>query len=234
MGNLFWYHKRYMELKGKRLVGGSKNRRIRRSAARLAIVKTAISGVPSLRAQSASDKITPPHTAERSGRREIRLRLSTVIVLIGICIIMASLAAGLILWHPWSKHSLVPKAIQDIQKNTNYTLYYPSDLPAGIDLSVSSVSTKGGVLVFSVGDPSGSSVIVTEEAQPPDFDTSSFKADRNFKTPYGQGYVTDLDDRTTGTLFTNDKTWLLMNSPKPIGADSMQAFITSLRPVKDL
>ncbi|HEX8389965.1 MAG TPA: hypothetical protein VF597_00925 [Candidatus Saccharimonadales bacterium] len=113
---------------------------------------------------------------------------------------------------------------------TGFQPYYFSQLPvAGFSLAKGSVSFTDGVLVFTLVNDVDKTLVFTEQKTPSAFDIGSLRGDKDFKTLYGQAYITDGQSRTTGTLLTDDNTWILINAPRPIGADSMQTILNSLR-----
>lgn len=119
--------------------------------------------------------------------------------------------------------------IQQIQGFNFY--YFQPSFQTDFVLQRSSVNLQAGVLVFQMKNPTGQTLAFTEEATPSGYDTSSLQADKQFTSRYGQAFITDAPLRTTGTLFTSDNTWILVNAPKPIGADLMQQVLDALQPV---
>jgi hypothetical protein len=113
---------------------------------------------------------------------------------------------------------------------TSFTPYFfDNSSVEGFKLIEDSVSYQAGVLVFTMkNDKSSKTLIFTEQKTPGNYDIGSLRGDKEFKTQYGQAFITDGTARTTGTLFTDDKTWILINAPQPIGADAMQKILSSL------
>ena len=108
--------------------------------------------------------------------------------------------------------------------------YLKSGSSIGFVLQPDSISYQSGVLIFNMQGPAGKTLAFTEEATPPNYDISALQADKQYTNLFGQAFITDLSDRTTGTLFTHDKTWVLINAPQPIGADLMQQILDTLTP----
>lgn len=106
--------------------------------------------------------------------------------------------------------------------------YFESGDVEGFSLVKDSVSYNGDVLVFTMQNDAGKQLIFTEQRTPDNYDIGSLQGDKEFKTPYGQAFITDGMSRTTGTLFTDDKTWILVNAPEPIGGDTMQKMLNIL------
>jgi hypothetical protein len=126
-------------------------------------------------------------------------------------------------------HTSAPAEFRQKAGNLPFTSYYPSAKPYAFQKN--SLSVTQDVLVFTLKSPTGKTVVITEQRTPDEFDTSSLKGDKEFKVNGAQAYITDGSSRTTGTLFTNDKTWILINAPDPIGGEDMKLIIESLRPV---
>lgn len=110
--------------------------------------------------------------------------------------------------------------------------YFKSSYSSDFKLQINSVIYQGGVLIFSMRDSAGKTLAFTEEATPPNYDISSLNADKQYSNAFGQAFITDDFDRTTGALFTTDNTWILVNAPQPIGSDLMQQTLDALQPVK--
>lgn len=108
--------------------------------------------------------------------------------------------------------------------------YFGTALQSNFRLQTSTIAYQSGVLLFSLSNPAGATLVFTEEATPPSYTISQLHADRQFQTGYGKAFITDGATRTTGALFTADGTWVLINAPQPIGADLMQEILNALQP----
>jgi len=73
---------------------------------------------------------------------------------------------------------------------------------------------------------------VTEEALPPSFNTSTLNATTQFNTAYGQGLINGSSLQTTGSLITQNNTWIIINAPQPVNTATMEQMIKALVPVK--
>jgi hypothetical protein len=109
--------------------------------------------------------------------------------------------------------------------------YFNKSTPSGFELDQSSVNFQANVLVFKMNHKSGKVLAFTEQAWPEDYDISTLKADKELTTPYGKAFISDTPSRTTATLFTNDRTWIMINAPTPIGVDSMTTVVSQLEPI---
>ena len=126
-------------------------------------------------------------------------------------------------------NSIDPVITRQISAFTPY--YMKSDFKSDYRLVQGSVHYASGVLVFQIKNPAGKSMAFTEEATPPGYSIESLTYDKKYENNYGQAFITDAALRTTGALFTNDHTWILINSPTSIGADLIQQVLDALQPV---
>jgi hypothetical protein len=125
----------------------------------------------------------------------------------------------------------VPKIVKDIQ---TFSVYYPKNNQIGqYRVDQKSIDYSNGVLVYTlVHTINQKQVIVTEQPIPKDFAVDDLKGDQEFKNSYGKAFITDGMSRTTGALFSDSSTWILLNAPKPIGADDMKMLINTLSPLR--
>jgi hypothetical protein len=111
-----------------------------------------------------------------------------------------------------------------------FHVYYPDGtLPGKFKLNQASVNYRAGVLVFQLKDTNGKTLTFSEQAIPSNYDISGERADKVFETAVGHAYITNATFRTTGELFTLDKTWILVNAPSPVGVDVMTNVLNSLQ-----
>jgi hypothetical protein len=130
-------------------------------------------------------------------------------------------------------HKQAPQALpkSTLRQISSFKPYYlkPS-FATGFALDKDSVQYKDGVLVFAMKSVTGNTLAFTEEATPSGYDVDSLRADKKFTSAYGKAFITDAALRTTGALFTQDHTWILINSPQSVGADMMQETLNALAP----
>lgn len=155
------------------------------------------------------------------------------VLLIAVLLIAVIMCLGLLVWRVQSKQSgnkLPTSIVQQI--NGSFKPYYlkPS-YSTDFTLQPNTVKYAYGVLVFSLKNSSGKTLSITEEATPEQYDPSLLQTTKQFNTEYGQAYMTDSPDRTTGTLFSSDKTWVIINAVPPVGGDFMRQFLEALVPV---
>jgi hypothetical protein len=168
--------------------------------------------------------------SEGSKARAVRSKLLLALV---ISVILALSAAALWLGRESSKKhtgNMLPIAVTR-QIGTFKPYYLKPSYSTDFTLQQNTVKYDYGVLVFSMRNPTGKSLSITEEATPNQYDPSTLQTTKQFNTEYGQAYITDSTDRTTGTLFTSDKTWIIVNAASPVGSDFMQQFIEALAPL---
>jgi len=167
------------------------------------------------------EKLTVKHA--RWPKRLIAGALCLIVLLVVVTVVLLVTRN-----HPQVSNDIPRSVTQQVQ---GFKVYFPK--PGSLtsfSLVPQSVSYKYGVLIFSMSGPTGKSLIFTEEAIPAGYDISALQADKQYNNLYGQAFITDGTNRTTGALFTQDKTWILINAPQPIGANQMQQILDSLAP----
>lgn len=156
---------------------------------------------------------------------------SRALLIIVITVVVTLCLAGWF-WHDkyhTQSESTPPAAM--LKQVSGFTPYYTkSSFSTDFVLQQNSVKYEYGVLVFSLRNSTGKTLSITEEATPNQYDPSTLQTTKQFNTEYGQAFITDSSDRTTGTLFTSDKTWIIINAASPVGSDFMQQFIEALAP----
>lgn|SRR6185437_13910081 len=167
--------------------------------------------------------------SEESRGRFIRTH---VLLVITILVVIVFCLAGW-LWHSkrgnQSGNMLPATTLHQVGGFTPY--YLKPSFSSDFVLQQSTVKYEYGVLVFSLRNATGKTLSVTEETTPSQYDPSTLQTTKQFNTEYGRAYITDSTDRTTGTLFTSDKTWVIVNAASPVGSDFMQQFLEALAPV---
>jgi hypothetical protein len=175
-------------------------------------------------------KFIPQAVAQSISRKSTVPRLAVIgsgMTIIAVCAVALALTDT-------PKHrigqssGLPPSVISQVQ---GFRVYYlkPS-YQTDFTLNTATVNYRGGVLLFEMTGASDTTLVVTEQATPPNFDISSITADKQSSTQYGKSFITDAAARTTGALITTDHTWILVNAPKPIGGDLMQEIVNNLVP----
>lgn len=153
-------------------------------------------------------------------------RLKLFIVLIVIMIALASL----IFYASTNNQSSTARNSLPITSETaGFNVYYFNGaIPGGFELDEQSVSSQNEVLLFRlVNKDDGKEIAVTQQSTG-EYDYTQLRGDKEFRTPAGQAFITDGQMRTTGALFTDDGTWILLNAASPIGADIMTQIISNL------
>jgi len=103
-------------------------------------------------------------------------------------------------------------------KGIQYTLYYPTQLPAGYHVDPASFQRAGDVLIYSIKAPGGRTVAVAEQTKPADapvHDTSSkpvtLPGERSFDTTIGKAYISLWGSRYVSDITTPSGTWVILN-----------------------
>ena len=114
------------------------------------------------------------------------------------------------------------------QNQANFPLFVPKKLPEGYSYQAGSLRINNDIAVFSIKGPGNRALAVTEQAKPQGYDFSKLSGTVEFNTDLGKNYVEDFEIRTTGSI-VGDKTWLIINTDNPIGADDMKAVLQSFQ-----
>lgn len=116
---------------------------------------------------------------------------------------------------------------------TGFTPYYlGKSFKTDFVMVKDSAAYKSDTLTFTLSRPDGKQVTITEVKTPDNYDIDSLEANEIFNTTYGRAFVVDKGNRTTGALFTNDKTWILANAASHITVDEMHNLIANFGPIK--
>ena len=148
----------------------------------------------------------------------------------GLCVVAMLVASGA--WYLTRSDNTATVFRSKTSTVSAFTPYFFQTVPPhNFLLDNESIDYDHGVLVFRMTDQKSQATLAfTQQALPAGFDATSLHGDKEFKTTYGQGYITDGQQRTTGALLTNDKVWILINAPQPIGADAMHDIMSQLAP----
>lgn len=162
--------------------------------------------------------------------RKSTTRKKLLFLSVTLAIIAASIVGGLVLYKPWQPKPATSDETTALSGlHVPFAIYfYDKGIPAGFDLDKNSVSAANGVIIFKLVNASSKKEVIFTEQAVGSYDYTQLKADLEFRTQYGQAFITDGQSRTTGTLFTDDKTWILANAPQPIGSDVMQELLNGL------
>lgn len=120
------------------------------------------------------------------------------------------------------------QALQAAKAVVSHPVYYPKRLPSGYYYKTGSMKAGSGVVVFVIAGPQNQQIVVTEQAKPKGYDFSQLSGTVEFQAPLGSAYVEDFDNRTTGSIVT-DQTWIITNTYTPIGADIMREILSSFQ-----
>ena len=166
------------------------------------------------------DKLYGMDLVEQFNERRLIVVVS-VAVIVGV--ILGGVAIGLIV------HSKPGSSV--LSRVSGFTPFVPkAGAQSDFKMVQSSLHYSQGVLLFSLQNPVGASVAVTEQKLPDGYNAAQLATGSPVSTEYGQAFITDTPGQTVGTLVSSNKTWVLLNAPTPIGTDAMQQVIESLSP----
>lgn len=121
--------------------------------------------------------------------------------------------------------------VSTIQQIKGFRFYYfKPGFQTDYVLQPNTIHYQDGVLVFGMKNSNSKTLAFTEEPAPQSFNPSTLQTTKKFSTEYGQAIVTDESTRTTGALFSQNNTWVLINTTPSIGVDFMQQLIEALAP----
>ena len=121
--------------------------------------------------------------------------------------------------------------ISEYQKQVNFDLYYPVNLPQNLSVVTKSISITEQVFLYQVVDSiTGKSISVSIQPKQ-DITDSLYKGDNEFISQMGRAIILDFPGRTTAAVFA-DKSWALLNANDQIPRQTMEQIINSLRQVQ--
>lgn len=152
--------------------------------------------------------------------------------LLGLALLIA---IGLFIWYLLGiKHVDNNPFSAQLTSSTSFTLYYPTSLPSGYHIDVNSIATpQSGVIVFTISNPKGDKIYVSEETRPITFNLGGYyKGFTNLKetvTSRGTIAVGLINQNQTeiGSLAIN-KTWILANTNVHIPLTQLTSLLASL------
>lgn len=169
-----------------------------------------------------------------TGEKPRTPRLKTGLSVISAIIILAAVVAAVL--HGFS-NGPVPR---DIQKQTNFRIYYPAQnkLPAGYSIDKSSFRTaEANVVLFSLSYGNGRSLVFSESPKPSGdvidkFNASAIPVHTQVSTSVGKAtvgaYGSGKDLRTIASLPVNDGPWLILTAPSDIDQNDLQQVLQAI------
>ena len=115
------------------------------------------------------------------------------------------------------------------EKQIGFTLYYPRNFPQDFSYKPGSLNVQSTAVVFTLEAPNGDQLQVTEQPRPPL--TEELTKTKQFDTPVGKAYISELDNRTTGIINTQN-TLIIVNAPGKINTDTLQHVLSAFKDVE--
>jgi hypothetical protein len=160
-----------------------------------------------------------------------RPRKRRLLKLLMLLVFLATLSGGG--WYAHQKYLVKNPFPADIRQNASVDLLYPTKLPAGYTMDLTSIQQTNGILLYDAA--SGSQRLVfTLQKTPPTFDFATFykqqfKNNQQFSTKYGQVAVGQNGARYLGSL-VDGNTWLLLSaSSSHLGAADFSLVLNNLK-----
>jgi hypothetical protein len=206
-----------------------------------ALIKSSrLKSPPPLQPQSTSTilKDDNPHVVkplESQGQRVNRFRLTRKSLLfVGVTVLLL-VAGGVILAFVGSGNGVGSDPIPTkIIGSVDFTVYYPTNLPAGFKLDKHSFSIpQYDVIVFDLANNKSEKIYLSEEPRPSTFNFGGYY--KNFtdeqSTIIGSGTIVvgriNNGETEVGSLATN-KTWLLTNTTAAVPLSQLSNMLNSL------
>lgn len=168
------------------------------------------------------------HTLQNQQSKRLPSSKRKIVTFIGLFVLLVA-AISLATYTWMHKQAAGAQTRLPISQQSGFNVYYFNGaMPGGFKLDTQSVSSNNGLLLFRLQNKeTGKEIVVTQQFTG-EYDYSQLQGDKEFRTPSGQAFITDGQSRTTGALFTDDKTWILLNAASPIGAEAMSEIINGL------
>lgn len=117
-----------------------------------------------------------------------------------------------------------------------FPLYEPSWLPEGYFVDPQSFDATSQVITFTINDPTGKKVIVTEQPKPPQAHIDSFYREqlaetKTLRTPFGQATVGAFEGSPLAGLLT-DQTWVLFRTVSAVDSGQFERIIQNIQHVQ--
>lgn len=125
------------------------------------------------------------------------------------------LLAVTVIWH-FSKDPAGPVPA-DITNRAQFTVFYPSKLPAGYTIDRDSFTFQDGTVIFTISGPKKQRLIFTQQGRPSNLDVKKLHKEQINQgtvviTPYGEAAIGILGPNLVASLLTEDA-WILINDP---------------------
>lgn len=149
------------------------------------------------------DTLSQP-SAARAKKRWVFILLSVVLLA----------AAGNGAWL-YSQRSSSPIPAK-VRKQVKFALYYPVNLPDGLQVDQKSFSSSNQVLTYNIQQAGKNKYFVSIQPLPSNFDFKAFKkkfaTNDEFTTTIGIVFAGDLGSVFIASIRTNDNSWILINT----------------------
>jgi len=167
----------------------------------------------------------------RPGTSPAKKRSKKFLKLLIILVLLAGLIGGGLYAYP--KYVKANPFTPDIQTNADFSLFYPTKLPAGYTIDKSTIKLTNGVVIYAAAN-GDLRIIFTIQKTPPSFDFNTFYSQalsnsQQFATPYGQVVIGKSKDRYLGSLVSGS-TWVIVSDSSPsISIDDLSLAMTHLK-----
>jgi hypothetical protein len=124
--------------------------------------------------------------------------------------------------------SQFPSALRTAAKNSDFPVYYPTDLPTGFMLSEDSIGSNGGIVYYNFSYGNDDKLVITQQAKPTL--TEEVIKTYEFNTSLGKAYIANLNGNTAGFVIANN-TLVILNTSDKIETNDLQQIMVGLQKV---
>lgn len=161
----------------------------------------------------------------KAKKRRFPKRLVLTVLILGLLI-----GAGAWAYPKYLHQSPFPS---DIRSKAAVGLFYPSKLPAGYSINISSIHLDSGVITYAATNGS-LRIVFTIQPAPTAFDFQAFiqkylKDVQPISTAYGQAFIGQNQDRSLGSLVSGSSWFILSTNNAQITQDNLRLIISHLK-----
>jgi len=138
------------------------------------------------------------------------------------------------IWQPWSRLSgYLPEGIAT-QITTFMPYYFEKAMPKGLSVDSKNLDYSDGVLFFVVKNQFNDTVVVSEQALPPEFASTRPQGDQTVTGVDGVASVSNRDGHTTGTFITkqNPKALISLNASGSVDVSTLKKIMQALKAIR--
>lgn len=150
-------------------------------------------------------------------------------------IFLLELAGGGIVWKQFNRQAWPAPEIIAAQQSSSFKLYYPQTLPRGFHFQKGSLKQSSGVVIYELLFDGNKKLFISAIPKPRGVDFNDFynrilSNESAVLSTQGKAVIGNAGGQTIGSLVSNDS-WVTINTQAPIDSQTLQAILSSLKPV---